>query len=1141
MKSRNDSVFRSMSNISPADRSCPLAPNVEIYVGALVDVSSEVRLLEALAAHFSGTDEPVLFLANFNAPLANTAVRRQIDLVVVTKFRAVVIEAKGFVLPVRGTINGPWQQLLGNGRWRELTGQANPYVQALNAKNAVADALRELHEAAGYPSAALTFVPRLPARSSVPSGDFKVSIVAMPELLAMVNGRSGSIDLATWRALATHLGLRHVRDVTEATDPKVKMRRDALRSYKEASRAYFMKARPLIPIVLERNGERVSSDALLSASPVSESLLIGPSGCGKSLLQYHLAAKVAEDDAVPIVLAAKYFEGRLKRLLDASVRPFFDGDAATLLRYAAEDSQRIALFVDGCNECPSAEKEAFTRALMGMARTYPIVFNISGQAASDLPKLDGVPMYHVLAPDMTIKRRIADAGAGKPLGDDAVEELEAVHSGLDAEIYGETASQLPQHVGYFARFDAYCRTRLGSGASAMGPVDILVGVARSMTERLSMFISLPEFHRLSTAVSRNAEEAVQSIYASGIIDARRDRLSFRHELFHRFFVAESLARIATTSTAVRAAMSQPLFQELRTFLVGAVAERADIGEVVSNVSDRRLLFECFQGACGPAPRRWAMTLCEQMIEAIEDEAKGLQFKLSDAESPLYCAQVDAETLRDWTEPERAAQALVGHTLNSEADLDRLLSIVAIADRRLAEAFTKLLPEARARKIALRSDLFREMYVTSMGGSAGINVAIGSVRDWHRPESSIRGEAVIQRMLPTRSPGQLYFLEKLVWICKPIDPEELAARLMTIFGEPWRFLPYHLKLELLHAVSVCHAVSDETKRRMKSALEALLTDDPWWNSTVVDALGFVGAFDDEGDAAGIAEHIRDLVNGPDGEDERSVLAGLFGAQMDHPHAHAYSEAIASLEPEVKAKFLNRAALGCDPNSMDLGILLHAIVETGRSECEPALREWAMTLPVKSALYDPPGRVLVLLLAHLGLAQLALPLDEPVGIEETPAAKALRACGEIVYWMCRRDLDDAAVAKACERPLGLLSRHELGIGASAFMLTRYAMGATMAKHMIGGRSEPLWQLIASRWSARIAEICREALRRPDLQHSYFTELYRDYKWRDDRHDWRRFALDMLGRYGVIDDIALLKTFANYPSLSKVAMDAIMSLER
>ncbi len=96
------------------------------------------------------------------------------------------------------------------------------------------------------------------------SSDFKVNIVTTEKLLAMVDERSGSVDLATWRALAGHLGLRRVRDVAEATDPKVMTRRDALRSYKDASRAYFAKARPLAPIVLERNIERISSDAILS-------------------------------------------------------------------------------------------------------------------------------------------------------------------------------------------------------------------------------------------------------------------------------------------------------------------------------------------------------------------------------------------------------------------------------------------------------------------------------------------------------------------------------------------------------------------------------------------------------------------------------------------------------------------------------------------------------------------------------------------------------------------------------------------------------------------------------------------------------------------------------------------------------------
>ena len=1117
----------------------------EIYIGGngLINVHSEVRLLEAITDHFEQNRQPALLLANFNAPSANVALRRQIDLVIVTQFKAVVVEAKGFVLPVRGTINGPWQQLLGNGEWRDFAGRANPYMQALDAKNAVTDALRELDRAAPYPSAALTFVPALPSGSSVPRGDFKVSIVTTAELLALIDERAGRSDFAKWRDLSTRLGLRRVRDVTEATDPIVMMRRDALRSYKEASRAYFTEARPLVPIPLERNGEDVSSDALLSADPISQSFLVGPSGCGKSLLQRHLAARVAKDDAMAILLAAKYFDGSLKRLLDASVRPFFNGKAATLLRHAADDGQRIIVFVDGCNECPASEKEAFARALAGIARIYPIVFNISGQTASDLPKLDGLPTYSVLPPDMETKRRIAEAAAGKALGDDATAELDAVYSGLDAEIYGATASQLPQLAGSFARFDAYCRVRFGGGANAIGPLDILVAVARSMTERLSMFISLSEFHRLASGASRNVEDAVRSIYASGIIDARPDRLSFRHELFYRFFMAESLARIATTSAAVRAVMAQPIFQDFRVLLIGAVAERSDIGEVLRNISDGRLLFECYQGACGAAPRRCAAALREEIINAIAEEAKGLQFGLSEMSSQTYCPMVDAETVRDWSEAERAAQALVGYTLHTEADVDRLLSIVMIADARLAEFFTELRPEAWARKIAsLRSELFREMYVMPWGGDTGIKVVIEAACSWPRPKM-IPGHAIIRRIVPSRTPGQLYFAAKLIWACGAIDPNELALHLLAMFGQPWRFLPHHLRLELLHALGLCQEASDETKRKVKPALEALLTDNPWWNSIVVDALHFVGAFDDEGDSVGIAEQIKDLVNGPDGEDERSVLAGIFSAQMDHPHAHAHSEAIASLEPAVKARFLNRAALGLglDPDPISLGVLMDDIVMANSPECEPALRKWAMSLPVKSALYDPPGRVMVLLLAHVGLARLALPLDATEGLKESTGAKALRACGEIVYWTCQPDLDDVAIVKGCERALHLLTRHELGVGASAFMLMDRALSGTMAQLMIEGRTETLWMSISSRFSKQIADVSRQALRRPNLQHSYFTELYRDHKWRDNDNDWRRFAIDILGNFGTTDDIDLLKAFANDPNLTKSAMGAITSLER
>lgn len=1113
--------------------------HLEIYVGSLIDVGSEIRLLRTLADHFEQPSEPALVLANFTAPSAKVSARRQIDLVVVTKTKAVVVEAKGFNSPVRGALNGPWQQQTGAGAWRDVS--RNPYEQTLNAKNAVFDAMRELDPSAGYPSGALVFVPDLPSGSTVPAGDFKASIVGVAALLSMLDQQStGHQDFDKWRSLARHLGLRQVLDVAEATDPAVMARRVALKSYTDAFVGFEAKSQRFFAIQMEKDGAPISSDELLLATNLSSAFLVGPSGCGKSLLQRELALKCISQGDIPIVIPAKYFDGRLRRLLDASIGTFLNEGAATFLRYAAGEGRRIILFVDGCNECPVTHRDALCRALAGLAQKYPITIIVSAQVTADLPKLGELPRYDVLPPDLETKTVIATSVAGAPLGEAAVAELEAMTSGLDAEVYGDTAARLPGSVGSFARFDAYIRNRLGGQSLAITPFDILVEVARAMDERLSMYVSLPEFHRLAAQHSRNTEEVVSRIYASGIIDGRTDRLSFSHELFQRFFMAESLARSAPAVDDVMAALSEPRFHEHRSLLIGAVAERPNIDDIVRRITDRRVLFDCFQGTCGPAPRYSAVALRDNMLGAISQEAMDLSFRLKDLGGPMYCVELEENSAQTWTKQDREVQALIGYTLQNEAALDIMLGIIATADERLAINFSALATEARPRKIALRSDLFRELYVTSTSHrAAGLKIAMSAASDWPRPKIRLTGEAITRRMVTSASSGQLYFLAKLLWASDPIDRNGLARNLTALFSTDFRRLPFHARFELLHATSLCSGTDPEIRQDLKTVLEALLGEDPVWNSSVFDALSFIGAFEGEGDTASIVDQIHALVDGPDGADEREVCAGIFGMQMDHPHSDAYCEAFNGLDPEIKARFLTMAALGSDPNAFSLGYILHNIVEINSPMCEPALRKWATTLPIKSALYDPPGQTSVLLLAHLGLAQLRLPLEESAQIEEPASAKALRACAEVVYWMGRSDLSYADIAAKCERPWQYLNRHELGVGAGALMLIQNALSETMTKMLFGERSEPLWTALVSVYAKEIAELCRHALSRPDIQRFYFHEILQ-VQWMDETRDWRRFSIETLGNLGTSDDITQLKPFVQDPALAKTALDSIKQLE-
>lgn len=109
---------------------------------------------------------------------------RQIDLVIAIDRAALVTESKGFTSAVRGGRNGDWEAHLASGVWKKF---ANPYLQAHGEKLALRDAMQSF--AGGdvpYPNAALVFVPAVPPDSTIPQGDFKVSIGGLDELPAFI-------------------------------------------------------------------------------------------------------------------------------------------------------------------------------------------------------------------------------------------------------------------------------------------------------------------------------------------------------------------------------------------------------------------------------------------------------------------------------------------------------------------------------------------------------------------------------------------------------------------------------------------------------------------------------------------------------------------------------------------------------------------------------------------------------------------------------------------------------------------------------------------------------------------------------------------------------------------------------------------
>ncbi len=216
---------------------------VEIYRGSLIEHGSERTLLRHVVDLLSARNRPAIILANISLG------GRQIDLVVALELLTLVLEAKGFSVPVRGSENGTWQYRVASGGWKNFAAaNLNPHTQVIQASLALRDAMRS-HSGAhvAYPSAALVFVPRIPPGSSI-SGNFKAEIVGLDALESqLLRSDATEWTLDKWRAFAEARDLVRVDSVEAAFDPLLAAAEQLLGTYTAAFiRTYDPVVRELI-------------------------------------------------------------------------------------------------------------------------------------------------------------------------------------------------------------------------------------------------------------------------------------------------------------------------------------------------------------------------------------------------------------------------------------------------------------------------------------------------------------------------------------------------------------------------------------------------------------------------------------------------------------------------------------------------------------------------------------------------------------------------------------------------------------------------------------------------------------------------------------------------------------------------------
>ncbi|WP_295193375.1 NERD domain-containing protein [uncultured Brevundimonas sp.] len=862
------------------------APLGAIYIGAPIELASERAVVAALAERLEQSQAPYIVIAN--AQIGG----RQIDCIIATAAFVTVIEVKVSRTPIRGELNGAWSRMDASGDWRPY---GNAYQQAVGAKNALRDAFSvQAPVGAYYPDACVIFAAPTPVGSQVTAGDFKARVATLAEFLAdFPTGAAKRPPWAIdqWHAFATSMSLTAVKLNEAVGGDQTRRDTERLRLYNAAVAQEYGRVggRWLhengVPDALER-----------AASEGGGCVIIGPSGCGKTLMAKSLASRLATAGSPVLYFAAKDFAGEWAKAIRREIGLLTDTSPAELLRAAANGDQSVFLIVDGVNELAGSEVLAL-RGLRALARRLDAKIVLTSQEAP--VGFEGLSRFEVPRPSALLKRRIAERN-GRRIAPSVADLLRAVGSGFEAEMVGDLGATLVGEATRLALIDQYIRTRLGTHARA-GAFG-LRQLAVTLHTDVAFSIAEPRFDELMRRATISFE-ACDGMFAAGLLVRRVGRVSFSHEMILNGCAAFGLADTgAQDPEALGMALSTPLLAPLAGEIVTAIEDPDTSMRVLQAATNPSLLTAAVAGSLGSVAASNARKLIQAAKQACIDEIGAVSLEF-DQDNQVYVTRWGEAGRREWTPAEQARLGAMGQLATSLLGFQDYQDLCAIMDARLLEERLRLNPVTKAAGIGIRSPSFALAYY-SMGDEIGFS--------YITQHGSRRSLGDVLEELPSLDVGALtsgqlhFYLENRRAFFGAEERGRFAKELILVLRERFSREPYHVQLAALSAVGFAREAPDAMLAELVEAINALDVPQHNWaiNSSIIDALGILGALDDDAENArdGIRSQVAAaLADGADGNDALTLYVAMF----DHPFSTIYYEEIQALSEDQRRMLYRRA--------------------------------------------------------------------------------------------------------------------------------------------------------------------------------------------------------------------------------------------
>ncbi|MFP7657355.1 SMEK domain-containing protein [Chryseobacterium proteolyticum] len=891
-------------------------------------------------------------------------------------------------------------------------------------------------------------------------------------------------------------------------------------------RSYVDINHKLVHFSCEINGDQRSTKNLVGLlNNHTGLLLVGPSGCGKSMLSINIAFDFFAQ-GISVILECKYYETDLTTLFEQKISNLGFKNNLEFFELSSQLGLSVLLIVDGYNECDNTKKAKLLTELEKLIADWSVKIIVSTQEDEELLYTLKLLKTKITFPSEKTKIEIASNYNNKDLNNGLESIVNAVSTSLEAKMVGEIANLNIDSISRFTLFETFIKQKLDLEKS--DGFFLMAKVAELLSKKLSFSLSEREIEEI-IRVNRIPQSSYHKCFQTKILDINLGQVSFSHEMFFNFFVAESVIRFSENAESIIKEINSPKNYDKKLLIVGAINDINILDIVLSDIQDVNLLLSIILGEAGSYSQKWCNRKLTEILNEIEKEIECLRFVMT--ENELWGLGIDKSSLTEWSPQQLGFINLIYYQLSNEKILIRFFELIGKMDAKIGLE-NKRLEENNSK---LRSSMFATVYNGFSNVTSAITKVISGIDSGiltFYKKTTISKDLITELISKgSLSHGQFYFILVLLrWNEKLQYFFEYTCNLIE---NSWKSLPYHLKLEILLQI-VYFPKNDFEKDKLIDILHCIhqQTNNVWLSSSVFDALKALGALeaDAEEHIPFVTDQINELLSEPNLDENCKTIFGLYNCSYDHPYSYAYNVAISNLDNNKSQIFHEMAVRGMTDVFLGSYLIIQATKFIGSKIC-PLIVRWT-EIPI-SQVSMPQDSLQIFLLSHIILAKYNYPIISRFAKEADPPTKSLFAVAEIYYWFNRSDLTIEAINQNAKNAAEALFDSENIYAISSVFESRdnlFQRPCVSYLDNIVSYLDNIYDNTIENWYPdSLINICRSALSDLHEQKSV-TLLGKDVKTE---------AIYIIERIGSIVDLDVLKKLTEDQVYGQAAIRAIKQL--